>query len=540
MGRNVRTALLSVYDKTDIVSFAKGLEDLGWDLYASGGTAKKIAEAGIKVRDVAELVGGKAILGHRVVTLSREIHAGLLADDSPEQIAELKRLGIPRIDLVCVDMYPLSDALTDSKATEQKVLELTDVGGPTLLHAAAKGRRIVLSRPEQRSAVLSWLQTGEPDKQVFLKELAAIAELEAAQYLLSSAEYLANGEVVSFVGTRSSELRYGENPWQRSQGLFMQTGQLNDSLSLAAFEQKAGHPMSVTNYTDVDRLLQTMTHIAAGYDRNYQHVPAIALGAKHGNVCGTAIHEDPAEAIKSMLNGDPRAIFGGSIMCNFKITKTHAELLKTHGMVAGRRLIDIIIAPSVTEDAMKYLLPKKSRLRILINPALAKLYEKSLDTAQRCRYVRGGALVQDNYTFVFDFTSPDLQKNGQLSETQKRDVVLAWAIGSTSNSNTITIVKNGMLLGNGVGQQDRVSAAQLAVNRAREAGHKEELKGSVAYSDSFFPFPDAPESLAKAGVTAIFTTSGSVKDEEVVDAMKKLKVAFYTLPDTVAPGFYAH
>lgn len=539
MGRSERIALLSVYDKTGIVSFAKGLDKLGWKLYASGGTAKKIAEAGIEVHDVAELVGGEAILGHRVVTLSREIHAGLLADDSAEQRAELKKLAIPRIDLVCVDMYPLSTLLVDPKATERKVIEMTDIGGPTLLHAAAKGRRIVLSRPGQRETVLEWLKAGEPDKDAFLRDLAASAELEAARYILSSAEYLNNDSVASFVGKRKYRLRYGENPWQQSKGLFAQENS-DDPLALTAFDQKAGQLMSVTNYTDVDRLLQTITHIAAGFDRNYHTVPAIALGAKHGNVCGTAVHDDPAAAIKNMLDGDPRAIFGGSIMCNFEITKSHAELLKTHGMMAGRRLIDIIIAPSIADEALKYLLPKKSRLRILTNPALAQLDEDSLDAAERCRYVRGGAILQDNYTYVFDYTSPELHKIGRLSPRQKSDMVLAWAIGSTSNSNTISIVRNNMLLGNGVGQQDRVSAAQLAINRAREAGHKDELKGAVAYSDSFFPFPDAPESLAKAGITAIFTTSGSVKDEEVRAAMKKAKVSFYTLPDTVARGFYAH
>jgi phosphoribosylaminoimidazolecarboxamide formyltransferase/IMP cyclohydrolase len=531
--------LLSVFDKTGIVAFAQGLDDLGWNIYASGGTAQKLTEAGLKVHDVSELVGGKAILGHRVVTLSREIHAGLLSDDTPEQMAELKRLGIPRIDLVCVDMYPLKAATQDPKATEQKVIDLTDVGGPTLLHAAAKGRRIVLSRPEQRTPVLKWLRAGEYDKDKFLKQLAATAELEAARYLLESATYLGKGTATGFIGERVTSLRYGENPWQQSMGLFAEEGQ-DDPLSLASFVQQSGQQMSVTNYTDVDRLLQTITHIAAGYDRNYKKVPAIALGAKHGNVCGTAVHEKPSEAIKNMLDGDPRAIFGGSIMCNFQITKEHAELLKTHGMETGRRLIDIVIAPSLSDDAMQFLLPKKSRLRILTNPALENLHENSLDTATRYRYVRGGALVQDNYTFIFDRSAKELQKTGRLSATQKRDMLLAWAIGSTSNSNTITIVKNGMLLGNGVGQQDRVSAAQLAVNRAREAGHKDKLTGSVAYSDSFFPFPDAPKSLARAGIAAILATSGSVRDKEVIDAMKRAEVAFYTLPDTMARGFYAH
>ncbi len=538
MERARRTALLSVYDKTGIVEFGRGLTALGFDIYASGGTAQKLSEAGLRVHDVAELVGGEAILGHKVVTLSREIHAGLLADGSTEQQSELKKLGLPRIDLVCVDMYPLGQTLQDPGSTEEQVIELTDVGGPTLLHAAAKGRRIVLSRPEQRSAVLDWLQAGEPDKQIFIRQLAAIAELETTKYLLASAEYLGKGRITGLIAEHAQPLRYGENPWQQHAEMF-NTNQ-HDPLALSVFQRQAGDALSVTNYTDVDRLLQTITHIAAGFDRNYKNVPAMALGAKHGNVCGTAIHEKPEQAIKNMLDGDPRAIFGGSIMCNFTIDKTLAETLKTYGMTTGRRLIDIVIAPEVAADALEILRPGKSHLRILTNPALKSLDEASLDTAKRFRYIRGGLIVQDNYTFIFDQSSPELNKTGTLSATQKRDMVLAWAIGSTSNSNTITIVKNGMLLGNGVGQQDRVSAAQLAVKRAREAGHKDKLQGSIAYSDSFFPFPDAPLTLAEAGVNGIFATSGSVRDDEVRAAMKKSKVAFYTLPDAVARGFFAH
>ncbi|CAN5674146.1 hypothetical protein BH23PAT1_BH23PAT1_1710 [soil metagenome] len=183
-------ALLSVFDKEGIVDLAEGLHELGANIYASGGTARQVSEAGVPVTDVAELVGGEAILEHRVVTLSREIHAGLLADQRNDMhVEELERLGIPLLGLVCVDMYPLKAAIEEG-LDEEAVIEKTDVGGPTMLHSAAKGRRIVLSRQDQRRTVLEWLQNGQPDEENVLRTLAAVAEQEVASYVEQSAKYL--------------------------------------------------------------------------------------------------------------------------------------------------------------------------------------------------------------------------------------------------------------------------------------------------------------------------------------------------------------
>jgi phosphoribosylaminoimidazolecarboxamide formyltransferase/IMP cyclohydrolase len=187
---NERNALLSVYDKTGIESFAQGLVDLDWTLYSSGGTADRINAANIAVHDVKELVGGEAILNHKVVTLSREIHGGLLADESDEDVADLKKEGIPRIGLVCVDMYPLEEELANPNATPESVRLKTDVGGPTMLHSAAKGRRIVLSNAAQREPTIEWLRQGQPNRDQYIVELAAAAELAAAEHIMASARYL--------------------------------------------------------------------------------------------------------------------------------------------------------------------------------------------------------------------------------------------------------------------------------------------------------------------------------------------------------------
>lgn len=532
------TALLSVFNKTGIEEFARGLAKLGWRIYASGGTAEAVRKAGVEVTDTSELSGGGSILGHRVVTLSREIYAGILNDGSKEQAEELEKLGIPRIDLVCVDMYPLAEAIKNPDSTEAEVIEKTDVGGPTLLHAAAKGRRIVLSRPEQRKEVLKWLESGKPEEASFLKKLAAVAEYEVANYMVKSSNYLGEGINLGFMGERVAAPKYGENPWQGNAGLYVARDN-DDPLALGKFELIEGIDLSYNNFTDVDRLLQTITHAAATFEKNNKKVPVIALGAKHGNLCGAGYNDDAKIAVQKMLEGDLRAIFGGSVIINTNITKEVAETIMTHKVEKGKRILDIVMAPSVDEEAMELLKRKNGKLRLLINPALGSLGEGSLDKALRPRYVRGGRLTQDNYTYVIDCYSSEVEKHGiQPTEEQMNDMQFAWAIGSTSNSNTICIVRDGMLLSNGVGQQDRVTAAELALMRAKNAGH--DIKGAAAYSDSFFPFPDGPKLLADAGVKAILTTRGSVNDQIVAETLAKAGVTFCTFPDAQARGFYAH
>lgn len=538
MSDSAGNALISVWDKTGIEQFAKELSGLGWKIYASGGTAKVIKKAGINVSDTSEINGGGEILDHRVVTLSREIYAGILADDSTGHNQELKKLGIPKIDLVCVDMYPLSDEINNKNSTNKSIIEKTDVGGPTLLHAAAKGRRIVLSRPAQRSEVIQWLKQGKPDEGKFRDKLAAIAEYEVADYMVTSANYLGGKHIAGLMSERVAAPNYGENPWQGSAGLYL-SKHIDDPLGIGNFELKDGIPLSYNNYTDVDRLLQTATHIAAGLERNFKEVPKVALGAKHGNLCGAGIDDDPQKAIEKMLDGDQRAIFGGSVLLNFPITKEVASTIMTYKITKGKRILDIIIAPVVEDDAFDLLKRKSGKLRLLTNPELAKLSEDSIDKTQKIRHIRGGRLKQDNYTFIYDFKHPDISWSGnKVSARQARDMIIAWAIGTTSNSNTICIVKSGQLLSNGVGQQDRVTSAELALMRAKNAGHN--LSGSCAYSDSFFPFPDGPKMLADAGVIAIITTRGSVRDGEVAEELTSAGVSLCTLPDKLARGFFGH
>ena len=556
MSEKAGNALISVYDKTGITEFASGLHKLGWQIYASGGTYRTITEASIPATDVAELVGDGAILGHKVVTLSREIAAGLLADVNNEQeMEEMRKLGLPIIHLVCQDSYPLEEEIAKPNATPASVLVQSDIGGPNMLREAAKGRRIVLSVPEQREQVLEWLRAGKPEEEEFIRQLAARAVYEVARYTAIEAKYWNGTDISVSIAKKFAPTKYGENPQQAEAALYADNRVSINPLSLDQFEHVKGWELSFINETDIARLVQTSTHIAAGFERNFGKVLPMAVGVKHGNACGAGIAETYAKAAEKMLEGDNRAIFGGVVMINGEIDAEVAKVLMNHMMDGDNsRLLDGVIGSSVTDEALELL--NRNKLRVVINPALNNLSEQSLDTARLKRYVPGGVLEQPNYTFVMDLSAENMQQHGDLTEQQKRDLILAWAVGSTSNSNTITLAKDGMIIGNGVGQQDRVGAAQLAISRTTielptfdDQGNKlvmgihlnkEKLDGAVAYSDSFFPFPDGPMILANVGVKAILASSGSTADNSVIETLNKAGVSLVMVPDKIGRGFFGH
>ena len=534
----MKTALLSVYNKEGIADFAKELVGMGWKILASGGTAKALADAGIPARDVAEIIGGGAILGHRVVTLSREVHAGLLATNSKSDKQELKRLGIPRIDLLCGDLYPLQKEINNPDSTHESVIEKTDIGGPALLRSAAKGRRIVISDARDRCDVLDWLKKGRPNEKEFVNKLAAKAEAVVAKYCLISAQYSSGGFYDGVIGAEAMSCKYGENARQ-APAAFVSAGS-EDPLAIDKFTSVAGSEPSYNNLADLDRMLQTLTHIAAVFELNRSYVPFIAVAVKHGNACGAAVASSPIEVIKKMVMGDTRAIFGGAVIVNFEIGDALAELIAKYNMQNGtRRLLDFIAAQSFSPGALKVLGRKGGKCRLVENPSLNLVDSKKLDFQTRFRFVRGGFLKQPNYTFVLNLSDLKVEEIGRKAEAREiEDVLLAWAIGSTSNSNTITLVKCRMLIGNGVGQQDRVGACELAIKRAQDAGH--DTEGAVAYSDSFFPFIDGPEILAGSGIRTIFASSGSLRDKEVKEFCEGNDIALYLVPDAIARGFFDH
>lgn len=530
-----KTALLSVYNKDGIVEFAEVLTKHGYEILSSGGTAKVLNEAGIKTTDVKDLTGTPPILSHRVVTLAEEIHGALLAEKNNEHDSDRATHNIPWIDLVCVDLYPLKEEITKSDATAESVIEKTDIGGPTMLRSAAKGGRIVVADSSDRARVIEWLEKGKPNEDEFRAMLRAKAEYVVSEYVLHSARY--HGPYDGIIGERVQECSYGENPWQKNAYLY--STHSGDPLALDAFTHTEGATPSFNNWIDVGRLLQTATHIGAGFEKNYGSVPPIAIGVKHGNACGVAVHKKPLVAVERMIESDTQAIFGGVVLINFPLTKDIATALRKHKTEHPRGL-DVVVAPEITDEAYEVLGRKNGKCRFLVNPALAGkgLGEASIDTNIRYRFERGAFLTQDNYTFVLDLSDSDIEWSGEFNEKQKRDVLLAWAIGSTSNSNTTTLVKDGMLLGNGTGQQARHFSCEVAIRRARTHGH--EISGAVAYSDSFFPFTDGPEMLVEAGITSIFASSGSVGDKKVIAKVQELGAHIALIPDKKARGFFGH
>ena len=543
-----KIAFLSVYHKDGIDIFAKELITLGWKIMSSSGTHNYLKERNIESLDITTLLG-EPIFGHRVVTLSREFYAMLLSRfDNIEDMQELKLLGLHPISLVYCDMYPLKKEIEKSDVTLEGVIEKTDIGGPTMLRAAAKGGRIVVCDGEDRIKVLNWLKSSTPDADNFKRDLAAKAEFTVAKYCMDSANYLSNGKYKGIFGEHEVDSLYGENAYQTPSATY-QTHE--SSFSPDKFKLLTETPLSYNNFCDRDKVLQTITHISSGFELNFgKRAPYIAIAVKHGNACGVGLGAKPMDALMKMIDGDVRAIHGGSIFTNFKIDEEEAETLIHYSMKPeARRLLDTVTAPDFSNIAVEILARKKGKCRIVVNNNLGNLTPDDLDVKERSRFIRDGFLTQPNYTFVPNFSDAIVEGNKEILKKENivSDLILAWAIGSTSNSNTITIVRDGKLIGNGVGQQDRVGAAKLAISRADDAASslynsdsKANLENSVAYSDSFFPFPDGPKVLIDRGVKIIFATSGSVNDTSVIESCKQQGVTLVLFPDKIARGFAWH
>ena len=536
-----KTALISVYDKKGIVEFTNELVALNYTIISSGGTAKVLKEAGIDVIDVTDFTGLAPMLDHRVATLHPKIYGGLLAMDTPEHRAELLKADYEWIDLVCVDFYPLEQEIASPTSTPDSVRKLTDIGGPTMVRAGGKGLRISICDAADRPKVIEWLKEGSPDHEKFVTGLAAKAEFVVARYCLTSAQYLSGGNFVGVFGKKDKELRYGENAYQTP--AYLVNGFSEYPLAIHNFKMHIGNP-SMINFTDVDRALTTMLHLAAGFDTNFHNVPHMAVGVKHGNACGASVGDSKEEAIIRMLKGNLRSIFGGTVLLNFEIDKDVADILVMGETTNGRRRpLDVVVGSSVTDEAIEVLKRQNDRCLVLTNPALTALSKESLDETLERRQLAGGDWIeQPKHNFVIDLSSKeDSAHYGkiQTEETINRDTVLAWAVCSTSNSNTITLAKDGMIIGNGVGQQDRVEAAELAIKRARDMDHV--IEGAVAVSDSFFPFPDAPQKLLDAGVARILSTSGSINDKLTIALFENSSTAeLVQIPDKVGRMFFGH
>lgn len=499
----VRRALISVSDKTGVVDFARGLSELGVELLSTGGTASAIREAGLEVTDVSVFTGQEEILGGRVKTLHPRLHAALLAKrDNPEHMETLEREGIEPIDLVCVNLYPFSETVARADVTEDEAVENIDIGGPTMIRAAAKNHRsvAVLVRPESYDAVLAEMEgsdgaISEETRHWLANEAwAGIARYDAAISRWFGHRYESFPQHWVFSYEKFLDLSYGENPHQKA-ALYIESGAR--SHVLARMAKLHGRSLSFNNVLDLD----AATKLLGEFEE-----PA-AVVVKHNNPCGAAIGAGAADAYEKALACDPLSAFGGVIALNRPVDAALAERLHAN-------FIEVLIAPGFDDEAIE-ILTQKEAIRILHNAE-----DQSLEPRERdLKRVRGGLLVQTPDLIEEDRESMEVASAAQPSDDAWRDLEFAWRVCKHVRSNAIVIAKDGATLGIGAGQMSRVDSVRIAIDKARDARGDEAavlLAGSVVASDAFFPFPDGPQIAIDAGSSAIIQPGGSKRDSEVV------------------------
>ena len=496
-------AIVSVSDKAGIANFARSLQELDIEIFSTGGTKKSLELADVKVHGISELTGFPEILDGRVKTLHPAVHGGILAKRNlPQHLAELAKNHIETIDMVVVNLYPFVQTVTKGEVSLDEALENIDIGGPTLIRAAAKNfpSVLVLVDPRDYDKATERLRQGNIDLKE-RKRLAQKAFQHVALYDTAIAQYLREEEFpeeMTIALKRSSELPYGENPHQQA-ALYIEQSLDRESAATTSATLLSGPEVSFNNLLDLDAALSVVSSFTK---------PTVTI-IKHTNPCGLASHDDLTEAYRRALAGDPIAAFGGIVATNQTISlATATEINKSH--------YDIIIAPRYEEEAIE-LLRRKRKLRLLNFTA-----EQGSNKAHQLDFRRlsGGFLAQTPDFFTESEFKPKMVTNRQPNKAQWQDLFFAWRAVKHVKSNAIVIAKDEALLGMGAGQPSRVVSVELALKKAGDRA-----KGSVLASDAFFPFTDAIELAAKSGVTAIIQPGGSIRDEEVIAAANQCNIA---------------
>jgi len=499
----VRT-IISVSDKSGVVDFARGLKELGIEIFSTGGTKKSLEAAGVKIHSVSELTGFPEILDGRVKTLHPAVHGGILARrDLPQHLSELTQNRIEPIDMVVVNLYPFVETVSKAGVSLDEALENIDIGGPSMLRSAAKNfpSVLVVVDPGDYDTILQKLRKGNIDSE-YRKRLAQKAFQHVALYDTAIAQYLSEEafpEEMTIALKKARSLRYGENPHQQA-AFYVEQNVRRRQDGLASLEQLGGPEISFNNLLDLDAALNVLSDFTA---------PTIAI-MKHTNSCGLASHNDLAEAYRRALTGDPVASFGGIVASNRSIDlATAREIDKTH--------YDAVVAPEYQKEALELLGRKQSLRLVKVAPYR---HPSSSESCFDFRYIRGGFLAQAADLLTESELQPRVVSKRQPSDAELSDLLFAWKAVKGIKSNAIVIAKDKTLLGMGAGQPSRVVSVELALKRAGERA-----KDSVLASDAFFPFTDGPELAIKQGVTAIIQPGGSVRDKEVIELADKYNVA---------------
>ena len=513
---NITQALISVSDKRGVLDFARALNAMGIKLLSTGGTAKLLREAGLAVTDVSEHTGFPEMLDGRVKTLHPKVHGGILGRrDLPEHLKTMAEHGITPIDLVVVNLYPFRETVAKPDCTLDDAIENIDIGGPTMVRAAAKnhgnekGGVAIVTDPDDYAAIVEELKTGKGISYKTRFALAKKAFTHTARYDSAIANWLTSLDENNKPGTfpdrlqlafdKVETLRYGENPHQQA-AFYRETADVPGSI--ASYRQLQGKELSYNNIGDADAAWECVK----AFD---SHGGIACVIVKHANPCSVALGKTAEEAYRKAFSTDPTSAFGGIIAFNSMLDKAAAEA------IAGQ-FAEVIIAPEISEEAMAVFATKQN-LRVLAVP------HGQISGVFDYKRVGGGLLVQSADEAHVALADLKIATKRAPTETEMRDLLFAWRVAKYVKSNAIVYCKDGMTVGVGAGQMSRVDSARIAAIKAENA--KMTVKGSVVASDAFFPFRDGLDVLAQAGATAVIQPGGSMRDAEVIAAADEQNLA---------------
>ena len=500
----MKRALISVFDKTGIVDFAKSLDSMGWEIVSTGGTSKKLKEEGIKVQDISDLTKFPECFDGRVKTLHPNVEGGILAiRDNDKHKKQMAELGVEPIDIVVCNLYPFKQTILKQGVSHEDIIENIDIGGPTMIRAAAKNYKFVtvLTDPDDYEQVIAELKANGDTSAATKEMLAAKVFIHTSHYDALIADYFSKRLNITYPKTitltfeKKQDLRYGENPHQSA--AFYASIQGTEG-TLTGAVQLHGKELSYNNIGDTDGAIETLKE----FDE-----PTI-VASKHANPCGVGSAKTIAEAYRKAYEADPVSIFGGIVAANREIDEETAnEMAKT--------FLEVIVAPSFSKEALE-ILTKKKNIRLL---QLENISHKNT-SAVKARTVLGGLLIQDLDTQLLDEKEMKVVTKRQPTEKEMDDMLFAWKIVKHAKSNGIATAKDLTSTGVGPGQVSRIWALENAV---RQGGDR--IQGSVMASDAFFPFSDCVETAHQAGITAIIQPGGSVRDQDSIEAADKYGIA---------------
>lgn len=505
----IKRAILSVSDKTGVVELARRLSAKGVTLLSTGGTMKAIAEAGIPVTGVSDVTGFPECLDGRVKTLHPMIHAGLLAvRGNAEHMKQIAELGVEPIDMVVINLYPFRATIEKPGVTFEEAIENIDIGGPTMLRAAAKNAQdvVVVIDPADYALVMDEFEaTGDVSlktkRYLQYKVFEHTAQYDAMiqQYLrgqLEDAEQYAFPQNLTVTFEKVQDMRYGENPHQKA-AFYRDLTDIAGTLPAA--RQLHGKELSYNNINDTNGALELL--------REFDTTAVVAV--KHGNPCGVGVADEVSQAYRLAYEADPVSVFGGIVVTNGTVDAATAEQM-------SKIFLEIIVAPHFTDEALA-ILTRKKNLRLLELDTTIRAYPK----AERVmRKVAGGMLVQEVDDKLLPEGELKVVTDVKPTEKQMQDLLLAWKIVKHAKSNGIAIARDNQSLGIGPGQVNRIWSTQMAIERSGE-----KVKGAALASDAFFPFDDCVKACAEAGISCIIQPGGSVRDQDSIDACNKHGIA---------------